>query len=190
MALLTKWAYRLMSSEVDLTTQVLKNNYGSWMDWERRMALARGASVFWLGLRRVFLQLWKSFRANLGDSSAICYRLDDWTMRGILNQELPYSFSLARNHQATVGACWDGTLSNLRVEDYLRMRNFVRLFLRQSQETQTFKKKIFLESLAECVLCTGAQEDCSHQFFECSFAEETWSSQPVSQADVSSDDAF
>ena len=135
MALLTKWAYRLMSSEVDLTTQVLKNNYGSWMDWERRMAPARGASVFWLGLRRVFLQLWKSFRANLGDRCAICYRLDDWMRRGILHQELPYSFSLARNHQATVGACWDGTLSNLRVEDYLRIQHCL-IHLRPSMRSQ------------------------------------------------------
>ena len=51
LALLTKWAYNLVSVGVDQTTQVLKDNYGPWMDRERRAAPARGTSEFWQGLR-------------------------------------------------------------------------------------------------------------------------------------------
>ena len=44
-----KWVYRLMSPEVDLTTQVLNDNYSPWMDQQRGMALVSGASAFLAG---------------------------------------------------------------------------------------------------------------------------------------------
>ena len=47
LALLRKWVDRFMSLEVDQATQVLKENYGPWMDWERHAVTVRGESVFW-----------------------------------------------------------------------------------------------------------------------------------------------
>ena len=67
---------------------------------------------------------------------------------------------------------------------------FVELLLSQRLVTQVFRKKMFPEALAKCVLCIWGEEDCSHLFYECQFAPVVWAIQPISLAVVSSAEAF
>ena len=53
-ALLEKWVARFMSSQKDLVTQVLKENCGRELNWERYTAPFQRASSFWRGLRHIF----------------------------------------------------------------------------------------------------------------------------------------
>ena len=49
---------------------------------------------------------------------------------------------------------------------------------------------MFPEALMEGVLCTRGEEDCSNLLFECMFAREIWTIQPISREDVSSAGVF
>ena len=42
----------------------------------------------------------------------------------------------------------------------------------------------------ECENCMGGEEDCSHLFFECPFAQEIWYTQNLFGVDVTSDGAL
>ena len=48
-----------------------------------------------------------------------------------------------------------------------------------------FLKKMFPEASIKFVPCIGGEEDCSHLFLECPFAQEIWASQQIPQADAS-----
>ena len=52
--LLTKWVARLMSSQEDLITQILKESYGRGLNWEKYTTPIQGASPFWQGLGHIF----------------------------------------------------------------------------------------------------------------------------------------
>ena len=67
LALQTKWAGRLMSSEMDMTVEVLKDDYGPWMDREAHTALVQGTSAYWHSLKQVFPQFLDFFLAKVGD---------------------------------------------------------------------------------------------------------------------------
>ena len=70
LSLLKKWAGWLMNPETDLSVEVLKDCYGTWTDWERRVAPVRWTSVFWHSLKQVFPQVQEFFYAKLGNGSS------------------------------------------------------------------------------------------------------------------------
>ena len=64
------------------------------------------------------------------------------------------------------------------------------LLLRQRLMTSSFHQRFCPGSSAECPLCAGFSEDCSHLFFECQFAQETWRAASTSSLDVSTAEPF
>ena len=55
-----------MIPETNMTLEVLKANYGPWMDWERHTTIVREALAFWHSLKQVFLKVQDIFLANQG----------------------------------------------------------------------------------------------------------------------------
>ena len=52
------------------------------------------------------------------------------------------------------------------------------------------RKIIYLDKLAECVLCSRGEEYCKHIFFPCPFAHRIWATQGIPLVDASSEMAF
>ena len=136
MALLTKWVIRIKGPQEDLVTLILRDNYGTRLDWVSRSAPTIGASPFWQGLRQIFPRVSEFFKVKLRDGSIFRYWLDAWSARGILSVAFPILVVLAQNPNATVGDCWDnvcsptfeGVVSDQRVREFLIMQQaFVQL---------------------------------------------------------------
>ena len=53
-----------------------------------------------------------------------------------------------------------------------------------------FYNRMFQEASAECAICTGGEEDCSHLFFGYSFAPDIGVSQRTSSVHDTSAEAF
>ena len=56
--------------------------------------------------------------------------------------------------------------------------------------TQIFQKNLFPDTSAECIKCTGVEEDCFHLYFECHFAKAMWGVQKIPWVGISSGEAF
>ena len=72
----------------------------------------------------------------------------------------------------------------------LKIKLFSWLLLRQRLMTRSFHQRFCLGSSAECPLCGGVSEDCSHLFFECTFAQASWRAASTSSLDVSTAESF
>ena len=71
-----------------------------------------------------------------------------------------------------------------------KVRIFAWQLLRGRLMTRVRRKRTIPEAQDDCVLCTGAVEDCSHLFFECPFARAIWASRKIPRIDVSSATQF
>ena len=76
LALQTEW--------VDMMLEVLKDNYGPWMDLERSAAPVRGAWALRHILKQVLPQIQDFFLPELGDISSFRVWLDEWSTRATL----------------------------------------------------------------------------------------------------------
>ena len=129
-ALLTKWVGRVMRPEDELVIKVLRDRYGTQLDWERRGVTSSAASAFWHGLRPIFPLVQPRFLARLGDGSSFSFWRDNWVEVGPLKEAFPRLFAMARDKEATVKECWDGAwtpmlggaLSDQRVQDFLHLQ--------------------------------------------------------------------
>ena len=72
----------------------------------------------------------------------------------------------------------------------LKIKIFSWLLLRQRLMTRSFRQRFCPGSSAECPLCGGVSEDCSHLFFECTFAQASWRAASTSSLDVSAAKSF
>ena len=63
MALLTKWVCRMMQPSGDLVSVVLRDGYGSSLDWEMWRTLRRDDFTFMVSVRTCFLQVQRFFRS-------------------------------------------------------------------------------------------------------------------------------
>ena len=72
----------------------------------------------------------------------------------------------------------------------LKIKLFSWLLLRQRLMTCSFRQRFCPGSSAECPLCGGVSEDCSHLFFECTFAQASWRAASTSSLDVSTAESF
>ena len=67
MALLTKWVCRMMQPSGDLVTVVLRDEYGSSLDWEMWRTPRRSDSAFMSSVRTCFLLVQSFFKPQLGN---------------------------------------------------------------------------------------------------------------------------
>ena len=65
-ALLSKWIGRLLQPTRDLVTTVLRDEYGTTLDWQFWQTLRRGDSAFMSSLRTIFQAVRSFFRPQLG----------------------------------------------------------------------------------------------------------------------------
>ena len=69
MALLAKWVRRMMQPSDDLATVVLRDGYGSSLDWEMWQTPRRGNSAFMPSMWTCFTQVHRLFQPQLGDEA-------------------------------------------------------------------------------------------------------------------------
>ena len=67
MALLTKWVCQMMQPSGDLVTAVLRDEYGSSLDWEMWRSPRRGDSAFMSSVRTCVPQLQSFFKPQWGN---------------------------------------------------------------------------------------------------------------------------
>ena len=79
MALLDKWVRRMMQLSGNLATVVLRDGYGSSLDWEMWRTPRRGDTAFLLSVRTCFLQVQRFFQPLLGDRVTLRFWDDNWT---------------------------------------------------------------------------------------------------------------
>ena len=72
----------------------------------------------------------------------------------------------------------------------LKIRIFGWLLLRRRLMTRAMRQRMFSDSPVSCPLCGEGTEDCSHLFFRCSLAQETWWAAAVARLSVTSEEAF
>ena len=72
----------------------------------------------------------------------------------------------------------------------LKVRLLRWLLLWKRLMTRVFHRRLYPESSAACGLCSSAEEDCAHLFFECSFARSICDRQTSSRVDTTSESSF
>ena len=73
----------------------------------------------------------------------------------------------------------------------LKLKIFSWLLLCQRLMTRSFRQRFCSDSSAECPLCAGVSDDCSHLFFECQYAQATWrAATSTSSLDFSTAESF
>ncbi|XP_078443744.1 uncharacterized protein LOC144713124 [Wolffia australiana] len=194
MALLIKWVRRLMQPPSDQVTAVLHDSYGRGMDWEQWATPLRGDSAFIRGLRGVFAKAQPLFRPKLGDGTSLRFWLDDWTGLGPLRDLFPRLSGLSPAPR-TPGSPADRSLiprSRIlwRRRIPLKVKIFGWLLLRRRLVTRQFRQRWYPGNTAECVLCSGAVEDCGHLFFRCPTAQAVWQAAGVGSVDPATEEDF
>ena len=51
-------------------------------------------------------------------------------------------------------------------------------------------KRLYLETLTQCTICSGGEEDCTYLFSECPFARTIWNHQSIPSVDMISERSF
>ena len=64
------------------------------------------------------------------------------------------------------------------------------LLLRRRRMGRVFRKKMYSEILANCILLSGGEEDCTDLFFQCPFACMIWATQGVPSVDATYETTF
>ena len=72
----------------------------------------------------------------------------------------------------------------------LKVCLFCGLLLRSRLMTRVIHRQLYLGTSADCLLCSGVEEDCAHLFFECPFARTIWTRQPISRVNTTSEMSF
>ena len=72
----------------------------------------------------------------------------------------------------------------------LKIKVFGWLLVWEQLMTRAARQWIFPDAAADCVMCSGATEDCSHLFFECPTVQGVWTTTCPGGPDCTSADAF
>ena len=128
-ALLSKWVCQLLQPTRDLVTTVLRDEYGTTMDWQLWQTPRRGDSAFISSLRAVFQAVRPFFRPRLGSGESFHFWADDWSGLGCLRQSFPCLFALSLDQEGIVNRAWHDAwapalpeaLSDQRAGDLLRL---------------------------------------------------------------------
>ena len=72
----------------------------------------------------------------------------------------------------------------------LKIKIFGWLLLRKRLMTRSLRQRFCPGTLTECPLCADVNEDCSHLFFECQYAQATWRAASTSNLDLSTAESF
>ena len=129
-ALLAKWVHRLLLPAGDLTSIVLRDEYGGALDWQTWQTPQQGDSAFMASLRPIFPLIRPFYRPRLGAGEAFRFWLDEWAGHGRLSQIFPRLFALSLDPGESVRRAWQETwtpalreaMSDQRVADFLRLQ--------------------------------------------------------------------
>ena len=132
-ALLSKWVSRLLQPTGDLVTTVLRDEYGSKLDWQLWQTPRRGDSAFISSLRAVFHAVQPFFHPRLGSGESFRFWVDDWSGLGCLCQSFPRLFALSLDQEGSVDRAWHEAwapalpeaLSDQRAGDLLRLQELL-----------------------------------------------------------------
>ena len=132
-ALLSKWVSRLLQPTEDLVITVLRDEYGSKLDWQLWQTPRRGDSAFISSLRAVFHAVRPFFHPRLGSGESFRFWVDDWSGLGCLSQSFPRLFALSLDQEGSVNRAWHEAwapalpeaLSDQRAGDLLRLQELL-----------------------------------------------------------------
>ena len=89
MTFLTKWVRRMMQPSNNLVTVVLRDGYGSSLDWEMWRTPRHDDSAFMSSVRTCFPQVQRFFQAQLGDGETFWFWVDNWSGHDRLDRLFP-----------------------------------------------------------------------------------------------------
>ena len=107
MALLTKWVCRMMQPLGDLVTVVLRDEYGSSLDWEMWRTPRCGDSAFMSSVRTCFPQVQSFFKPQLGNGETFRFGCDNWSGHGRLDRLFPRLYTLSTDKGVLVQQAWN-----------------------------------------------------------------------------------
>ena len=107
MALLTKWVRRIMQLSGNLATVVLRDGYGSLLDWEMWRIPRCGDSAYMLSVQTCFLHVQRFFRPLLGDGETFRFWDEDWLGHGRLDRVFPHLYALSMDLGVLVRWAWN-----------------------------------------------------------------------------------
>ena len=127
-ALLAKWVHRILHPSGDLTSIVLRDEYGGALDWQTWQTPQRGDSEFMTSLRPIFSLLQPFFRPQLGPGETFRLWSDDWSGHGRFSQLFPRLYALSLDSDEPVSWAWqDAWTPALReaMSDFLRLQELI-----------------------------------------------------------------
>ena len=107
MTLLAKWVRRMMQPSGDLATVVLRDGYGSSLDWEIWRTQRRGNSGFMSSVRTCFPQVQRFFQPQLGGGETFRFWDDNWSGQGQLDRLFPRLYALSTDQGVVVRRAWN-----------------------------------------------------------------------------------
>ena len=133
MALLAKWVRRMMQPSGDLATVMLRDRYGSSLDWEMWQTPRRGNFAFISSVRTCFTQVQRFFQPQLGDRATFQFSDDNWSGHIRLDRLFPHLYALSTNQGVVVRQAWNDAwvpslpqaLANQRVAELLSLQELL-----------------------------------------------------------------
>ena len=130
-ALLCKWVTRVMQASDDLISHLLRESYGSTLDWDVWATPRRGDSPVMAGLREIFSLVRPFFWPQLWGGTDFRFWEDDRTGQGRLADTFPRLYGLTPAQNVPVRSAWIGTwnlslpqaLSDQRLADFLSLES-------------------------------------------------------------------
>ena len=107
MALLAKWVQWMMQPSGDLATVVLRDGYGSSLDWEMWQTSRRGNSAFMSSVRTCFPQVQRFFQPQLGDGETFRFWDDNWPGHSRLERLFPCLYAVSTDQGVVVRRAWN-----------------------------------------------------------------------------------
>ena len=107
MALLAKWVQRMTQPSGDLATVVLRDRYGSSLDWEMWRTPRRGDFAFISSVRMCLPQVQRFFQPQLGDRETFRFWDDNWSRHGRLDRLFPRLYALSTDQGVVVRQAWN-----------------------------------------------------------------------------------
>ena len=133
MALLTKWVRRMMQPSGDLVSIVLRDWYGSSLDWEIWRTPRCGDSAFMSSVRLSLPLVQRFFRPQPGDEETFRFWDDNWSGHGPLCGVFPGLYKLFTDPGVSVWRAWHDAwtpalpvaLTDQWVAEFLRLQELL-----------------------------------------------------------------
>ena len=132
-ALLAKWVHRILHPSGDLTSIVLRDEYGGALDWQTWQTPRQGNSAFMTSLWPIFSLMQPFFRPWLGVGETFRFWSDNWSGHGRFIQLFPRLYALSLDPNELVSRAWQDVwipalreaMSDQRVADFLRLQELI-----------------------------------------------------------------